>query len=66
MRFDVAAFDIDESQQQKDGAESVENSVCRGQVCDGHSLRFIQCLFNQVENIAGVKLRCLHRLFFWF
>ena len=66
MRFDVAAFDIDESQQKKDGAKSVENGVCRGQVCDGHSLRFIQCLFNQVENIAGVSFGARVGCFFIF
>ena len=53
MRFDVAAFDIDESQQQKYGAKSVEKSVCRGQVCDGHS-----GLSKKFDNVLSYRLDC--------
>lgn len=66
MRFDVAAFDIDESQQKEDGAKSVEKGVCRGQICDGHILTFFLCLFNHVEDIAGVSFGAHIGCFFGF
>ena len=74
MRFDVAAFDIDESQQQKYGAKSVEKGVCRGQVCDGHILVSVVLSFSIrtysiISEFSSVYVTCMRyqlTLYFFF